>query len=159
MSNIASSLGQAALTLVNPVIGSIVSMFASSFGLDSTDSETRLKLAEIELKANELMVRAAESQNQVNAVEAASDDPYVRRWRPTAAYICVISLGVGAFSQIVLPMILIVVGLFGYVKTPEVNLALKQLAALPIEPYVAMLGGMLGLAGLRTYDKIKGVTK
>lgn len=81
----------------------------------------------------------AKGQLDVNKVEAASQNMFVSGWRPCIGWICGISL---AFTFVARPLL---VG-FG-VDVP----------ALDMGDLLTILVGMLGLGGMRTYEKQKGV--
>lgn len=98
-----------------------------------------------EARALTAAVELSKQQSDINASDSKSDDPYTRRWRPTVGYIIA---GILAFQYLVNPLLLWVAAFSGSQITP---------------PAIAMDGvmwelitGMLGLAGWRTLDKIKG---
>lgn len=74
-------------------------------------------------------------QLQINLAEAGSTNWFVAAWRPSVGWLCVAGLGV---EYLIFPL----VGIFG-VKTPAVDFA----------TLMGLLVPMLGMAGLRTYEK------
>lgn len=95
----------------------------------------------------ELEIALAERQMQadVNKVEAASDKVFVAGWRPFIGWICGVGLGL---QVIIFPLVATVVAAMG--KT-------LVLPEMPVEVLMVNLTGMLGLAGARSWEKIKGV--
>lgn len=85
-------------------------------------------------------------QLEINAREAAHPSIFVAGWRPFVGWTC----GVGLFYQAVLHNLL---------NWVAVMYALPTLPAIDSELLIYVLGAMLGIAGLRTYEKKSGVTK
>lgn len=85
-------------------------------------------------------------QLEINAREAAHPSIFVAGWRPFVGWTC----GVGLFYQAVLHNLL---------NWVAVMYALPTLPAMDSELLIYVLGAMLGIAGLRTYEKKSGVTK
>jgi hypothetical protein len=90
----------------------------------------------------ELIQSSDLAQMQVNAVEASSRNLFVAGWRPAAGWICVMALG---YQFLARPIIMIVAP-----GTPAPALD---------EMLFELLFGMLGLAGLRSFEKLKGLSK
>ena len=91
----------------------------------------------------ELIQNSDLAQMQVNAVEAANRNLFVAGWRPAAGWVCVAAL---TYQFIARPLIII----FAPAGTPA-----PELDGMLFE----LLFGMLGLAGLRSFEKLKGLTK
>jgi hypothetical protein len=90
----------------------------------------------------ELIQSSDLAQMQVNSVEAANRNLFVAGWRPAAGWICVAALG---YQFLARPIIMIVAP-----GTPAPALD---------EMLFELLFGMLGLAGLRSFEKLKGLSK
>ena len=90
----------------------------------------------------ELIQSSDLAQMQVNAVEASSRNLFVAGWRPAAGWVCVAAL---TYQFLARPIIMIVTP---GTPAPELDGMLFEL-----------LFGMLGLAGLRSFEKLKGLTK
>jgi hypothetical protein len=94
-------------------------------------------------QAGELQVIA--QQLEINKIEAANPSVFVSGWRPAMGWICV-----GAFGTqfLVAPLGTWAAALLG-----------KQLVfpTLNLTDLMPVLLGMLGLAGLRSYEKTQGV--
>lgn len=100
------------------------------------DPDAKIK-AEAELR-NALLAMDAK-QAEVNAAEAANPNVFVSGWRPAIGWVG----AAGLTYQFVLRPVL--VGL-GWGSLPPLDSSLMELVFL-----------MLGVGGLRTYEKIKGV--
>ena len=93
-------------------------------------------------------VELSKQQNDINQTEAASADPYTSRWRPTIGYVMALAL---AFQYLINPMLLWVAAFTGSdIQAPDISLD---------EHLWELMLGLLGLAGWRTLDKIKGASK
>ena len=108
----------------------------------------KLKLLEMQqqgqFKEIDTVVALAKQQTDVNKVEAASPSLFIGGWRPGVGWVCVFGLG---YSFIGFPMLS---WASTYYKIPPPPVA-------DMGTLITMLGGMLGLGGLRTAEKIKGV--
>jgi len=88
------------------------------------------------------------AQIQLNTAEAASGSAFKGGWRPSVGYICAIAFGWHFVGQ---PVALFFVALTGTEIPPLPEFDMGTL--------LTVLGGMLGIGGLRTYEKQKGLTK
>lgn len=80
------------------------------------------------------------AQVEINKVEAANPDWFVAGWRPAIGWVCAAGLG----YQFVLDPLLV----WLFPGHPAVHLDASQLYSLT--------AGMLGIAGMRSFDKLKG---
>lgn len=97
-----------------------------------------------ELAALEADTKAALAQADVDKVEAGSSDPFVRRWRPAVGWVCVGGL---VWQFLACPLLTWLSSVFGVSPPPAIQTG----------DLITLLVGMLGLGGLRTAEKIKGV--
>jgi hypothetical protein len=86
--------------------------------------------------------RLIELQAEINKVEAQNRSLFVSGWRPMVGWICSAAFG---FHYIVMPL------LVAYTDIDPVEFDTNSL--------FTVLMGMLGLGGLRTYEKLKDKTK
>jgi len=122
--------------IINAVSG-IVDKFVADKDLKSTLKH------ELEMSLH----NANLAQIEVNKTEAQHASIFVAGWRPCIGWICAVALG---YHFILSPILATILTLSGYTITlPEFDFA--QLSTI--------LMGMLGLGGLRTFEKMKGVTK
>ncbi len=92
-----------------------------------------------ELKAETAL---ALEQIKVNAVEAASADPFVRRWRPAFGWLGVASF---AYAYIGQPLLVWVSPALGLPSPP----------AIQTDDLMVLAGGLLGFGGYRTVEKVR----
>jgi len=88
------------------------------------------------------------AQVSLNQTEAASKSIFVSGWRPFIGWICGVGL---AYAFILSPIMRFAVVLA--METPP------DFPVLDISELMPILLGMLGLGGLRTYEKVKGVSR
>jgi hypothetical protein len=94
-----------------------------------------------------LVVATVQGQLAVNAAEAAHPSIFVSGWRPAIGWVCG---GACAWNWIGLPIVQAGCAIAGY------EIALDQADLTEMLP---ILIGMLGLGGLRTYEKVTGVAR
>lgn len=87
------------------------------------------------------------AQTEVNKIEAASTNLFVSGWRPAIGWICAIAMGYHFIFQ---PLIAFLAAAGGYKI---------ELPTFDMNSLFTVLAGMLGLGTMRSYEKIKGVTK
>jgi hypothetical protein len=111
--------------------------------------EDAMKLAEIAGKyQSEILaadVQAVQAQNDVNKVEAASNSVLVAGWRPYIGWVCGTAF---AINFVVGPLASWATSLFGH---PVIFPILNMTELMPV------LMGMLGLGGMRSWEKVNGV--
>ena len=106
------------------------------------DKDQAARLAhELSTMADRHAQEALLAQLEINKAEAASGNWFAASWRPLCGYVCVLGLTV---NFLISP---IAAG-FG-VTIPQADTSVM----LPI------LTGMLGLAGMRSWEKSKGISK
>jgi hypothetical protein len=131
-----------------PVVEKI---FDKIFPDPTAAAEAKLKLLELQ-QSGELAVLAAETdlakgQQDINLEEAKSGDKFASRWRPFIGWVCGVAF---AYHFVLQPVLAFVLMNSGYkVELPTFNM----------DALNTVLLGMLGLGGLRTVERVKGITK
>ena len=92
-------------------------------------------------------------QIKVNTAEAQSGSLFVGGWRPFVGWVCGVAL---AYTYILLPFLQFVVYAWG---DPTTVNKLSRLPVLELAELLPILLGMMGLAGYRTFEKVKDVAK
>ena len=108
------------------------------------DKDLKLKLQH---ELNQDLHKANMAQIEVNKVEAQHRTVFVAGWRPFTGWICASAL---AYHFIIEPIIIFALA------TQNIQLTLPTF---DMGSLLTVLMGMLGLGGLRTYEKAKGITK
>ena len=113
------------------------------------DKDQKNALAhEIATLAEKQAHEAQLAQIEVNKQEAQHRSIFVSGWRPFVGWITAVSL---AWHFILAPIILF--------TTAIVGVEIPQLPSFDMETLTTILLGMLGLGGLRSFEKYKGLTK
>jgi hypothetical protein len=113
------------------------------------DQNDRQKLAhEIATLAQKQAHENAMAQIDVNKTEAASNSIFKGGWRPFIGWVCGVAF---AYHFVLQPFLIFVLTTLGQ---PVPYLPEFDMASL-----MTVLGGLLGLGGLRTFEKYKGITK
>lgn len=102
------------------------------------DQTYQLELAKLE-------AQALQNQTDINKIEAASTNLFVSGWRPFIGWICGLALAYVAIIEPALRFIAAMVGYEGDFPTIDTTITMQ------------VLMGMLGLGGMRSYEKVKGV--
>lgn len=104
-----------------------------------------VKLAEIEASVAKMQADLSLAQVKVNEAEAASPSFFVAAWRPFIGWVCGVAF---ALHFLIFPVARVIIAWFN---------AEFAFPTFDIQTLVTILMGMLGLAGIRTYEKIKDV--
>jgi hypothetical protein len=85
------------------------------------------------------------SQSEVNKIEAANEHIFISGWRPFIGWICGCALG---YHFILQPLLAFIFASFNHpIALPVFNM----------DALNTILMGMLGLGGMRSFEKVKGV--
>lgn len=138
-----------------PILGTLITSAIDIIGRFIPDPEEKAK-AQLEVmklqqssefKQIEADLQSMQMQADINKTEAAHANVWVAGWRPFIGWVC----GAGLALQFILfPMV------FWIGQLANVAIIMPQL---PFEMIMTMLGGMLGIGGMHTYEKVKGVVK
>tara|TARA_R100001015_G_C4633906_1_gene199501 strand:+ start:3228 stop:3635 length:408 start_codon:yes stop_codon:yes gene_type:complete len=133
---------QALLPSILPAVTDVIGRFLPE------DKNARAK-AERDLKKQltKHLAKIDIAQLEINKAEASHKSIFVAGWRPFIGWTCGVAL---AYSYVLQPILVFVLAQSGYlVDLPKVELG----------EMMPVLMGMLGLGGLRTFEKFKGVSK
>ena len=133
------------MSLINSLIGPATKL------LDKVieDKDQKAKLAhELATMADKLAHEQQLAQMAINKEEASSGSLFKGGWRPCIGWIC----GIAFFYHFVCqPIIVFVIAVVG--------IDIPILPKFEMNTLLTVLGGMLGIGSLRTYEKQKGLTK
>ena len=116
------------------------------------DKDAKNKLAhEIATMAEKQMHEQTMGQLEVNKTEATHRSIFVAGWRPFIGWVCGVAL---AYHFIFAPMLAFVLVAFNVT-----GLHPSDLPVFDMDSLMTVLLGMLGLGGLRSFEKYKGLTK
>lgn len=130
----------ALIPLLTPVVEQLIAHIP--------DPERRDK-ARMEAEATLLSLLGQQQQGQVeiNKQEAASPHLFVAGWRPFIGWVCGVGLG---YTYVVAPI---------WAWWLTLYYPSSSMPVLPTDNLFELVLAMLGLGGLRTFEKLKGVSK
>jgi len=130
------------------LISSLVAPVSGLLDKFIEDKDQKAALAhEIATLADKQANEQAVAQIELNKVEAAHKSMFVAGWRPAVGWVCALAM------------------LLNFILIPFINLGLEfggldlQLDLIDMETMMPVLFGMLGLGGMRTAEKLKGVQR
>lgn len=113
------------------------------------DADERNRLAhEIATMSERHAHELAKGQLEINKAEAAHQSMFVAGWRPFVGWTCSIAL---CWHFVLAPVSIFIASYAGA--------TLPDLPEFDMNSLMTVLLGMLGLGGLRTYEKTKGVAR
>jgi hypothetical protein len=113
------------------------------------DKDQKARLAhEIATMAEKYAHESALAQVETNREEAKHKNVFVAGWRPFIGWTCGVAL---AWHFVLAPLVLFIAGWSG--------VQLPTLPEFDMDSLMTVLLGMLGLGGLRSWEKTKGVAR
>lgn len=127
-----------------PFLGPLVERLVGL--IPDPEAQAKAKAAALQ-EVMEFAARADMAQIEVNKTEAASGNLFVAGWRPFVGWVCA---GGCAWNWIGLPLGMFIAAALG-----------RPLAVSPLDltEMLPLLLGMLGMGGLRTFEKVQGVAR
>jgi hypothetical protein len=131
------------------LLGKLVDPVSNILDKVVEDKDQKARLAhEIATMAERHAQELAQGQIEINKEEAKSRSIFIAGWRPFVGWTC----GLALFWHFLgLPVTLFITGWF--------NLQHPPLPEFDMQSLMTVLLGMLGLGGMRTFEKFKGITK
>ena len=137
--------GAVCLVMLDVLVGPITGLLDKFI----PDADERNRLAhEIATMSERHAHELAKGQLDVNKTEAAHKSMFVAGWRPFVGWTCGVAL---CWHFLLAPISLFVAGYAGA--------TLPDLPEFDMNSLMTVLLGMLGLGGLRTYEKTKGISR
>ena len=131
------------------LLGKLVDPVSNILDKVIEDKDQKAKLAhEIATMAERHGQEAMLAQLEINKAEAASGSLFKGGWRPAVGWVCAIAF---AYHFVLQPLLIFGLSYAG-LDTPP-------LPEFDVGTLLPVLGGMLGIGTLRTYEKQKGLTK
>ena len=113
------------------------------------DADQKAKLAhEIATMGEKHAQQLSLAQIEVNKAEASSGSFFQGGWRPFVGWVCAVAF---AYHFVIQPLLIFIFSYAG-IEPPD-------LPEFEMNTLLTVLGGLLGIGGLRTYEKQKQLTK
>jgi hypothetical protein len=138
--------------VIGEIVGSVGKIADDLFTSDEERLKADIQAMEIGLRAAVVDADLIKGQQEINKVEAAHHSVFVAGWRPAIGWVGVTAL---AYQYIVYPLLTWAWALLqanGYVPS---NLTPPPI--LDFEALMILMTGILGIAGARTFEKVRGV--
>ena len=130
------------ITAVLPAVTDVIGRFLPE------DKEKRAKAErDIEKQLTNSLAKIDLAQLDINKTEAGHRSVFVAGWRPFIGWSCGIAL---CYSYVVQPILVFILAQTGY---------LVELPRMDLGEMMPVLMGMLGLSGMRSFEKFKGLSK
>lgn len=133
------------LAALLPVFGPILDKLVGMIPDPNAAQKARLEAEASLLSAS---IEEMKGQVAINTAEASNPSVWVAGWRPAIGWSCAVAF---FFMYVVAPVVQWVGAMYGYTHIPMPQFNANDLMSLTT--------GMLGIAGFRTFEKIKGVAK
>lgn len=133
--------------VIRDILGGATDLIDQLYTTDEERLEARLRLVELAHQSDL-------AQLEVNAQEAAHTSMFVSGWRPAMGWICVSAF---AMTFLLFPMMEMLAAYYYTFTGQLVNL--NHLPDLDLATMMPVLMGMLGLGGMRSWEKSKGVAR
>lgn len=137
------------MALLDLLVGPVMDIVNKLIPDPAAKAQAQLQILQLqqttEFKELDNQLAMAQTQTDTNKQEAASTSLFVAGWRPFIGWICGSGL---AWNFAGVPLINAVMIILGH----PVNIVEADLSEM-----MPLLIGMLGLGGMRTYEKINGV--
>lgn len=136
--------------LIGPVAGVIDTVLKRVLPVEKISEAEHARLEqELTLEMAKIDWQAIAGQLQINLEEAKHESVFVAGWRPFVGWTCGAAF---AFHFIAVPVLLFGRSYLGW-GLPS------ALPEFDMQSLLTVLLGMLGLGGMRTFEKLKGVNK
>jgi len=132
------------LNIFNPKVTAPIEAIGGIIDDLFTSDEEKISL---DLARQRLNSRASEIQAEINKIEASHRSLFVAGWRPFLGWVCGASI---CYVYVAHPLLAWVTSYY----LPEASIP-----ALQIDHLIELVIAMLGLGGLRTFEKVRGRAK
>jgi hypothetical protein len=154
---IIDSIGALVTSGIGGAVGSLAKDIRTAItGKEAITSEERQKIldnvSEMEKLALSADLSIAEGQMKINEIEAASGSLFKGGWRPAVGWVCVMGIFYQFIIKSTLPWALEIA-----LRIFHVTFAVPVMPSLDMGTLMVLLTGLLGLGGMRTFEKLKGV--
>jgi hypothetical protein len=138
--------------IAGPVIQAVGSALDSLFTSDEERLRAELEFGKLGLEAAKVDADLIRGQQEINKAEAGHSSVFVAGWRPAIGWVGVSAL---AYQFILYPLL---TWLWVWLQSRGwVDAGISPPPLLDVEALLVLLTGILGIAGTRTFEKVRGV--
>lgn len=131
------------MSITLDVVSEILNLVSSIFPNATQIEKDKLTLA---LQENDAITKILLAQSDINKTEAQSENLFKSGWRPAIGWVCAISF---IWSYVARPVFSYCLELTGH--------TVPNFPDTQVTDMINLLGAMLGVGGMRTYEKMNGV--
>lgn len=136
------------MALLDLIVGPVMDIVNKLIPDPTQKAQAQLALLQLQQNAQfkeiDAQLQAAQQQTDTNKVEASNANIFVAGWRPFIGWVCGGGL---AYQYLADPLLSWFAAIMHWPIPPNLDLG----------TLITMLGGLLGLGGMRTYEKLNGV--
>ena len=136
-------------SVLEPLLGPIVNRVLDF--IPNPEEKAKATLA-LQAQLQTAVLAAEQSQLDIDKVEAASPSLFVSGWRPGVAWVCTFGF---AWQFVLLPFISYGMNVYCTVYSAKI----PPLPNIDTQTLMTMLFALLGLGGMRTVEKVNGVSR
>lgn len=134
---------------IDDIIGGVIGVVNKFIPDPQAQAQMQLELLKLkqadEFKQIDATLQLAQQQTDINKAEAASPSLFVSGWRPACGWVCAVAFGYHYVAQPLAAFVLAACGIA------------VALPAFDMNTLLTLLMGMLGLGGMRSFEKVRGV--
>lgn len=139
---------------IGTIIESVGKVASDLITTDKEREQLKLQARELDLKEREIDQKTDLAQLEVNKVEAAHASVFVAGWRPAVGWVGVAAL---AYQFLLYPLL---TWAWAWAQAVELLPAgMQPPPVLDADALWVILSGVLGIAGMRSVEKVKGVAR
>lgn len=128
-----------AIPVLSEIFGVVKSVASEAITDKDKKNELLFRVRELEDRANERLHSELMGQVEINKQEAAHPSVFVAGWRPAVGWVGVLGL------------------FWTFLLSPFLDIFVDQMPVIDTDNLMTLVLGMLGLGGMRSFEKIKGV--
>lgn len=140
------------LNPISPIVQAVGQLADDLFTSDEERARADIEFARVGLEAAKIDADLIKGQQDINREEAKHASVFVAGWRPAIGWVGVLAL---AYQFIAYPLL---TWLWAWLQAMEyVPQKVGPPPLLDVEALMVLLTGILGIAGARTFEKVRGI--
>lgn len=138
--------------LIGGLVEGIGKIADDLFTSDKERLDAEIEMRRVGIEAAKIDAGLLAGQHEINKEEAKHQSIFVAGWRPAVGWVCVVALG---YQFVLYPLL---TWAWAWLQSAGfVDAALSPPPLLDVDALMVLITGLLGLAGARTFERVKGV--
>lgn len=138
----------ALIGILTPIISKVLDKIPNPAEREKARLEIEVQLQAQQLEIMKLFSATDAGQVEINKIEASSEDKFKSYWRPALAWVLVAAYG---WAYLLHPIVTFIFTASGKPLPPLPEFSLGEMTP--------VLMGVLGLGAMRSFEKVKSITK